>query len=123
MADRDTKVIGYFAYASPEEVACDGEACMIAGSEAAMKRYLSISDPGNIHRQTIKKTRFGEIMKGLKLGGSYSFDEDAYNRFYPLAKQVGMPIEAADFTGSDSEEIKFMTVTPTGPGRKRFSLW
>jgi len=123
VADRDTKVIGYFASASPEEVVREGEACLVAGSEAAMKRYLSRSDPGDVNRQTIKKTRFGEIMKGLSVGASDSFDEEAYNRFYPLAKQVGMPLAPADFSSSDAEEIKLMTVIPTGPDRKRFSLW
>lgn len=64
MADRDNKVIGYFAYLSPMQVACDGEACVIAGSEEAMRRYLSISNPENAEKHTIKKTRFREITKG-----------------------------------------------------------
>ncbi len=70
MPERDTKVIGYFAYRSPTEIACDGDACLIAGSRAAMRRYLSISDPKNVDTHTIKKTRFGEIMKGMFTGAS-----------------------------------------------------
>jgi len=34
----------------------------------------------------IKKARYGHILKCLKLGASYSFDEESYGRFYPLAK-------------------------------------
>ncbi|MCI5209462.1 MAG: hypothetical protein D3910_11855 [Candidatus Electrothrix sp. ATG2] len=28
---------------------------------------------------TIKKTRFGEIVKGIKMGAAYAFNEQAYN--------------------------------------------
>ncbi len=113
MADRDTKVIGYFAYLSPMQVACDGEACVIAGSEEAMRRYLSISNPENAEKHTIKKTRFREITKGMSLGGSYAFDEESYSRFYPLALEVKLPVFPADFTGVGPGAIKFMTITPT----------
>jgi hypothetical protein len=37
----DSKVIGYFAYASPGEVVCNGDACLVAGSETAMASYLA----------------------------------------------------------------------------------
>ncbi len=113
MADRDTKVIGYFAYLSPTEVTCDREACVIAGSEEAMRRYLVTSNPENAEKHTIKKTRFREIMKGMSLGGSYAFDEEAYSRFYPLALEVEIPVSPADFTGRGPDEIKFMTITFT----------
>ncbi len=83
MPERDTKVIGYFAYRSATEIACAGDACLIAGSRTAMRRYLSISDPKNVDKHTIKKTRFGEIMKGMY------------------------------FTGATTDEIKFMTIKPT----------
>lgn len=36
-AAEDAKVIGYFAYASLTEVVCDGDACMIAGSDADLR--------------------------------------------------------------------------------------
>lgn len=39
-AANDTKIIGYFPYATPTEVFCDGDACIIAGSEIDLKRYL-----------------------------------------------------------------------------------
>ncbi|MCP4550370.1 MAG: hypothetical protein GY835_28250 [bacterium] len=113
MAEPDTKVIGYFAYMSATEVACDGDACIVAGSQAAIRRYLSISNPKNVDRYTVKKTRFGEIMKGMSLGAAYAFDRESYNRFYPLALEVGIPASPADFAGTTPDEIKFMTVRRT----------
>ena len=114
MAERNTKVIGHFAYMSKTEVACDEDACLIAGSQAAMRRYLSISNPETADRHTIKKTRFGEIMKGMSLGAAYAFDEESYSRFYHLALEVGLPVSPADFTGATPDDIKFMTVRQTG---------
>ncbi len=90
MMDRDSKVIGYFAYAPSAEVICTGDACVIAGSYSAMKEYIFEVDPDGQGSDKIKKTRFGEIVKGLRLGAAYAFDEESYGRFYPLAKQEGI---------------------------------
>jgi hypothetical protein len=81
----DAKVIGHFAHL-PNDVLCDGDACIIAGSELALRNYLSEMAPGEVGRYILKKTRFGEIMRGMHRGGAYAFDETAYSRFYPLAK-------------------------------------
>ncbi len=35
------KVIGYFAYHRGGEVICDGDSCIIAGSEEKMKAYIA----------------------------------------------------------------------------------
>jgi hypothetical protein len=43
MADRNRKVIGYFAFAFPTEVVCTGEtgdACVLSGSVRAMKKII-----------------------------------------------------------------------------------
>lgn len=37
MANHNHKVAGYFAFASPSEVVCTGDACVISGSVKAMK--------------------------------------------------------------------------------------
>jgi hypothetical protein len=94
----DAKVIGYFAYASETEVVCDGDACVITGSDAVLRTYMS--EMGNLSKitHTVKKTRFGEIMRGLSHGGAYAFDEEAYNRFYPLARRIGCDIGPVDFS-------------------------
>ena len=105
-AGEDTKVIGYFAYRSKTEVVCDGDACVIAGSDAELRAYISeLNAVGGIN-PTVKKTRFAEIMRGLRLGAPYAFDEVAYNRFYPLAQREGLDLGPEDFSA-------------TGPGKGR----
>ena len=96
--DKETKVIGHFAYALQSEVICDGDACIIAGSDADLRTYISelCRDKGLTH--TLKKTRFGEIINGMKLGAAYAFDETAYNRFYPLANSEGFELGPEDFS-------------------------
>jgi len=98
MADRNHKVIGYFAFASPTEVVCTGEtgdACVISGSVR-------------------KKTRFGEILRGLKLGAAYAFDEESYKKFYPLARQEGLLVAEANFDEMKSKGFRFFTVQLKG---------
>ncbi len=92
MKDRLKKVVGYFAIQTGTmNIVCDGDACVIAGSHKALHKYISklIGDnPGNY---SIKKTRYGEILQGMRMGGVYTFDNKAYNKFLPLAKADGMP--------------------------------
>lgn len=114
MSDRDTKVIGFFAYAPPMNVVCSGRACVIAGSEQAMTNYLREIDPGNRTHRTIRKTRFGEIRQGMHLGGAYAFDEESYSRFYPLARMEGLNVAEADFEAAHERGDKFFTVELTG---------
>lgn len=110
MADRYSKVIGYFAYASRTEVVCTGEACVISGSEQAMRDYIKEIDPAGRKNRTIRKTRFGEILKGLHLGAAYAFDEDSYKVFYPLARQEGLGVVEGDFKQKKAEGFRFFTV-------------
>ncbi|MFQ5824073.1 MAG: hypothetical protein ACE5JB_08465 [bacterium] len=110
MSDNYSKVIGFFAYASRTEVVCTGKACVISGSEQAMKEYIKEIDPEGRKTRTIKKTRFGEILKGLELGAAYAFDEDSYARFYPLARKAGLDVQKADFPKKQSEGFRFFTV-------------
>jgi len=100
MSDSSKKVIGYFVYASRMDVFCDGDACIIAGSEHAMKEYIAHNSSLQTSSYTIKKTHFGEIVQGINLGAAYCFDQQAYNRFYPLAQKEGMDIGPEDFSGS-----------------------
>ena len=82
------KVIGCFSYSRLGDVFCDGDACVIADTEEKIKDYLK-ELPGN-SMDIIKKTRFGEIVKGLRLGGAYAFDQGSYSRFFDLAKINGL---------------------------------
>jgi len=110
MSSRYTKVIGYFAYASPTQVVCTGDACVISESERSMREYILEIDPENVNKRTIKKTRFGEIVKGIRLGAAYAFDEESYRKFYPLAIQEGFNVAEADFESQKSEGNRFFTV-------------
>lgn len=100
----DAKVIGYFAHASPTEVVCDGDACVVAGSDADLRTYISELGVADGVSHTSKETRFGEIMRGMGLAAAYAFDEVAYNRFFPLARRKAYDFGPEDFSA-------------TGPGK------
>jgi hypothetical protein len=108
--DDGTRVIGYFAYTPPMHAICDGDACVIAGSEAEMKRYVEAKVSGSLKGTRIKKTRFGEILKGLELGAAYAFDEEAYNRFHPFAKKAGLHMTPQDFSGPSPTGMHFVRI-------------
>ena len=84
------KVIGYFSYTNSGVVLCDGDACVIAGSEELIKNYLSRKSSVS-SKDIIKKTRFGEIINGMNKGGAYAFDEEAFARFLSVAKLNKLP--------------------------------
>lgn len=83
-----SKVVGYFSHAG-REVLCDGDACIISDTEERMQIYIKKMS-GNGERDIIKKTRFGEIMEGMRKGGAYAFDKGSYGRFFDLAKMNGI---------------------------------
>lgn len=105
-----TKVIGYFAFASSSEVFCDGDACIIAGSDADLKRYLSALGADEADKYTLKKTRFGELMRAMSLGAAYAFDEIAYNRFLPLANGEGLALGQENFSAPSPTGRHFVRV-------------
>ncbi|MCF6314626.1 MAG: hypothetical protein L3J39_19415 [Verrucomicrobiales bacterium] len=109
----DTTVIGYFAVSKRGDVVCDGAACIIAGSYKAMKGYLEKSETKPPAKVKIIKTRLGEILSGMRRGGVYSFDEQAYGGFLPLAREKGMGFESLDFTPDKPGDIKFLTIAQT----------
>ena len=111
MTQRDSRVIGYFAYLSPMQVVCsDVDACVVSGSSMAMEQYLAEIHPHHAPTATVRKTRFGEILRGLELGAAYAFDQESYARFYPLALEAGIPVAAADFEKRRESGDRFFTV-------------
>ncbi len=109
MSAFDLKVIGYIASETKIKVICtDVDACLIAGSKNDMGRYLielEVDDPSVF---TIRKVRFSDIIKGMKLGGKYAFDKEAYQRFFLLGKKIGLQLVEADF--NDQVGRKFFIV-------------
>ena len=106
-----TKVIGYFSQRSSTDLYCDGEALVVAGSHATMKRMLSIAGVAERNVYSIKKARFCDVAAGLERGGAYAFDEEAYGRFAPLAKAQGTACADYDFSPSTPDEIKLVTIS------------
>ena len=110
MTDRDSRVIGYFAYRSPTDLVCtDTDACVIAGSDEAMQQYLRELAP-SAAGASIRKTRFIEILRGLNLGAAYAFDKESYARFYPLAREAGLDVAQPEFDEQRKLGNRFFTV-------------
>jgi len=110
--DIDSKVIGHFAFSSSMGVICDGDACVISGSEEAMRNYIKSALTESSKGVTIKKTRFGEIIQGMKKGAPYAFDEQSYNRFYLLANKTGFNLKEEDFTVQTETGFHFVVIRP-----------
>jgi len=85
-------VVGYFAAAGMNAV-CDGDACVIADTEATMRRLIEQrTGHGDAARYHIRKTTLAEVARGLRLGAAYAFEPAAYQRFRPLAERTGLPV-------------------------------
>lgn len=95
----DGKVIGHLAYITKTHLICDGDSCIISGSREKMKERLRRTNPQVMNSVTITKARFGDIKRGLQCGAAYSFDEESYGRFYPLADKAGIKVGPEDFSG------------------------
>ena len=79
-----------------------------------MREFLAELHPTGSARHTIRKTRFGEILSGMKRGASYAFDEAAYGRFLPLAQEAGVPAVQVDFAAARGRGDRFITLQPYG---------
>jgi hypothetical protein len=49
-------------------------------------------------------------MRGISLGAAYCFDEESYNRFYPLATQEGLKLGPEDFSDNTRPGFHFVRV-------------
>jgi hypothetical protein len=111
----ESKVVGYFSYTNAGGVCCDGDACIIAGTEERMKYYINKMGK-SCQKDIIKKTRFGEIISGIKQGWAYAFDEGAYSRFYDLATINGITDlpKKEEFLGRPDAKMHFIRIQFTG---------
>jgi len=110
--DIDSKVIGYFAFSSPTEVICDDDACVISGSKQEMRNYIKLVSPEFSKKITIRKTRFGEIVKGMEMGAPYAFDEQSYDWFYLLVNKIGFNLKEEDFSDKTETGYNFVLIKP-----------
>lgn len=95
MSGRDTKVLGFVALKpGTPNVVCDGDSCIVAGSEKRMNEYIKAFSNNPDTKYQTSKARYGHVLKVIKLGGAYSFDEESYSRFCPLAREDGMELVA-----------------------------
>ena len=106
-----TKVIGYFSYTPEGDIFCDGDACVIAGAEDKLKKYLQ-EMLGNDSRDIVRKTRYGEIIEGLRQGGAYAFDEEAYHRFVQCcsSNKIEVPLSNKSPTSDENDQLFFVRV-------------
>lgn len=106
------KVIGYIAEDDLGMTCCAEEACIVAGSEEQMRKYLHRMTYNGIGRGIIRKIRFSSIMDGMKKGTEYAFDKEAYDRFLPLAeanKVENLP-SGDKFLEEPANGLDFLTV-------------
>jgi len=47
-------------------------------------------------------------LNGLKLGAAYAFDEESYQKFYPLARKEGLNVAEANFDEMKSKGFLFL---------------
>jgi hypothetical protein len=90
MVDLAHKIVGYFSYFGESNVFCDDDACVIAGTEKLMRSYIKAMIFDHKEQDVVKKTRFGEIIRGLEKGGAYAFDKESYDKFFILAVGYGL---------------------------------
>ncbi len=93
MSDKAAKVLGYIAVVPGSiNVLCDGDSCVIAGSEKAMNKCISAFGVDSAVPHRITKARYGHVMTAMKMGGAYSLDTESFARFAPLAREDGLDI-------------------------------
>ena len=105
----DSRVVGVFAYATAGKVLRFEDACVVADSEAAMRRYIAALAGDQDLRLQVTKLRFGQIRRGLESGAGYAFDRRSYARFFTLARRAGID-DLDGFPAGGGDEIEFMTV-------------
>jgi len=90
MSSDTNKIIGYFSYTKSGHVFCDGDSCIIVNSKKLMRRLLQAKASIESEQDLIKKTTFGEVIRGIELDASYLLDQDSYHVFYTIAKTNAM---------------------------------
>ena len=106
---RDSRVLGFFAHAGPEEVFRLEEACLIAGSRERLRACLGTHPKLRDASLAFAKIRFADVRAGLEAGAAYAFDEEAFERFAPLARAAGIDVSET-FPDPDLDTFNFVKV-------------
>ncbi len=101
-------IIGYVSRQG-QNMVCDGDACIVAGTREAMVTILEYHryDPA---KEIIEPAMCSHILQVIAMGGAYAFDEQAYNRFLPEALRVGLPLVKQDFSDPGPTGIHLVRV-------------
>ena len=114
--DRDSRVLGFFAHAGPDEVFRFDDACLVAGSRERLRACLATHPRLRNASLALAKIRFADVHAGLESGAAYAFDEEAFERFAPLARDAGIDV-AETFPESEPDAIGFVKVALADPGK------
>ena len=113
--DRDSRVLGFFAYAGPDEVFRFDEACVIAGSRERLQACLATHPKLRDASLTLAKIRFADVHAGLDEGAAYALDEEAFERFAPLSRDAGIDV-AETFPDGEPGTLSFVKVALADAG-------
>jgi hypothetical protein len=99
------KGIGYVAFNETGASFCNGEICIIAGSEILMNQYLAMRiHPDNPSKYNVRKIKLAEIYDAINNNYPFSFDKISFNIIEPLlclnniASALGkIPVKENDF--------------------------
>ena len=116
--DRDSRVLGFFAYAGPDEVFRFDEACVIAGSRERLHACLATHPKVRDASLTLAKIRFADVHAGLDAGAAYALDKEAFERFAPLARDAGIDV-AETFPNGEPGTLSFVKVALADAGRQQ----
>ena len=107
--NRESRVLGFFAHAGPDEVFRFEEACLIAGSRERLRACLATHPKLRDASLRLAKIRFADVHAGLDAGATYAFDEEAFERFAPLARDAGIDV-AETFPDRNLDAFNFVKV-------------
>ena len=114
MSENEKKVIGYLANYSRTEVLFIGDACLIMGSEEKLRKHILKNVPEHKTKLSLKKIRFGDIIRSINHGEKIVFDEESFNRFYPLGKQIGFELDEPSLNRNENSVSKFYLLSHDG---------
>ena len=116
MSKNDKKVIGYIASFSRTKALLVGDACLVMGSEKKKKlqHHLAKNAPEHKSKAEIKKIRFGDIIRAINHNEKIVFDEESFNRFYPLGKQILFDLNAPSPNANKSSGSNFYLISSDG---------